>query len=94
MDQRVYTPLHDCYGKQVIEGISGKYVSPEEVKFMRSLSGAHKKDGRAVYACKWPSCPCPTSSVSGVFRRERLEWLMQQARSDPSFSLNDVEFPA
>jgi hypothetical protein len=87
-----FVPFSNCYGRSVIEGITpdpagtGVFISPEQKLYLEKLRVA------GGYTCKWPECPCAMSTVSGVFRRERIEWVIRRARQDPSFTLKDIPF--
>ncbi len=94
-----YVPFHRCYGRNVVTEMVERlarsggegYISPEEKDFEEKLR-AQAKDGRVGYTCKWPMCPCPSSSVSGVHRKERFAWIIEQARKDPKFTVRDIPF--
>lgn len=64
-------------------GIFSNVLSPEERRWYHALGGAQAE-------CKWPACPCPTQSVSGMYHHERWSWIINQARKNPEFSAKDV----
>lgn len=61
------------------------YISPKEMRHMEET-----KKSPVLFECAWPNCSC--ERVSGIYNRERVQWLINQARKDPEFGAKDVRF--
>ena len=56
-----------------------------DFKPLHDCYGRQKRNNSKGFKCTFPICRCPLSSMSGVFRDEKIDWIVQQKIKNPSF---------
>ena len=60
------------------------YISPDVLKEFGT-----KVDDKIYlpveFNCKWPTCNCKLSEISGAFHREKFSWIAKETIKDPKF---------